>query len=80
MKCLNHLFALLATVLSELTLLEQLIQHFSLVQFLQQLTLELLLGSVDQVEHNGLRNCVDHCTLDNVEIRRDQQLYLITEE
>lgn len=75
MQGLNHLFALLAAVLGEFTLLEQLVQHLGLVKLLQQLTLELLLGVVDQVEHNRLGHSVDHCALYNVEVRGNQQLY-----
>lgn len=74
LESFDHLLALLATVLCELALLQELVQNLSLVKLLKQLALKLLLGVVDQVEHDGLGHSVNDGTLDNVEVRGDQQL------
>lgn len=61
-----HLQALLSSADGVVALLQQLIQSISPIHVLQELSLHLILGELDKVEHDGLWNHVDHSSLDNV--------------
>jgi hypothetical protein len=67
-KALYHLLAILPPLDSVLGLLEQLIQFVCLVHVGEKLTLHILLGPLNEIQHNGLGYHIDHRAADNVEV------------
>jgi hypothetical protein len=75
-KGVHHLHHLLPPVDNILALLHQVVENVRLVQLLQQLLLQVLLGVVDQSQHHGFRNHIDHLALDDVEVGVDERFWM----
>ena len=69
----DHRLDFLPPADNKVALLEQLVENLRLVQLLQQLPLQILLGVIDQCQRDRLRHHVDHLPLHNVEVRMDEQ-------
>lgn len=73
-ESLYHGDNLFPTVNDVLRLLEQVVEHFWLIELLEQFSLKVLFRVVDQGERDGLRDHVNHLALDDIEVRVDEKL------
>jgi hypothetical protein len=74
-KSLDHVLALLSSRDSDVGLLEGILHRLFLVQFRQELSLQLFARLVDEVEHNRLWNQVSCRAFDNIKVGQKKEFY-----